>query len=113
MQVGCLLSKHSIVSDSSTPRRRKVTDTSKVPELLKNLKKRPGIDDSDDEIEPAVAALSMIEQDEHIEKCMSQFVEYVLVAYFLSAKCRWCTATPRDRGSINITKTCIIDYGAK
>ena len=58
-----------------------MTDTSKVPELLKNLKTRPGIDDSDDEIEPAVAALSMIEQDEHIEKCTSQFVEYFFMAY--------------------------------
>ncbi|KAK3099611.1 hypothetical protein FSP39_007024 [Pinctada imbricata] len=55
----------------STPRKPKVTDTSRVPQLLHDHLRRKKLDDSDDEIEPAEAALSMIENDEHIDKSWS------------------------------------------
>lgn len=62
------------VIDSSTPRKTRKTDTSKVPELLRqHLKKRHLMEDEIDaeEIEPsAMGALSMIDHEEIGDRCM-------------------------------------------
>lgn len=72
--------------DSSTPRKTGKTDTSKVPELLRqHLKKRHLMEDEIDaeEIEPsALGALSMIDQEENGDRCKTSRTSLVVVQFW-------------------------------
>ena len=75
-QVFAVIASFLIDADSSTPRKTRKTDTSKVPELLRqHLKKRYLMEDEIDaeEIEPpALGALSMIDQEENGDRCKAK-----------------------------------------